>query len=88
VSERDRAETGLVKRAAAFVGSILLVASCSGAPDIGHSITQTSDSHCLSCHLEGVGEAPKTPHPLNTVCVDCHSTGATNDVGATAWPGP
>lgn len=67
---------------------MLLIAACSGAPDVGHSVSQTSDSHCLTCHVTGVNDAPVTPHPSQTNCVKCHSIGGTKDVGATGWPGP
>ncbi|WP_041219274.1 hypothetical protein [Desulfitobacterium dichloroeliminans] len=37
---------------------------------IPHAIEGRED--CAMCHNEGVGGAPKTPHPELTVCRQCH----------------
>lgn len=51
-----------------------LAAACSeDAPSIPHPITSTADTYCKSCHENGAGGAPKSPHPGRTNCVGCHS---------------
>ena len=42
------------------------------APNIPHAIVGFED--CLSCHREGTGGAPKTPHPDRPNCTNCHVT--------------
>jgi len=40
-------------------------------PPIPHKLDRGDD--CLVCHRQGeVGEAPKTPHPENIPCRQCH----------------
>jgi hypothetical protein len=57
----------------------LLAFACGGggdegsAPDIPHSVTATDDSYCLTCHQNGTGGAPATPHPSRSGCASCHA---------------
>lgn len=39
-------------------------------PPTSHAIE--GRENCGTCHNEGVGGAPKTPHPELTVCRQCH----------------
>lgn len=39
-------------------------------PPTSHEIE--GRENCGTCHNEGVGGAPKTPHPELTVCRQCH----------------
>ncbi|MCF6095234.1 hypothetical protein L1765_14825 [Microaerobacter geothermalis] len=49
-----------------------------GPPVIPHTIEgrwgrdDKGQPTCLSCHQEGIGGAPKTPHPERDSCVQCH----------------
>ena len=55
--------------------SVLLVACGAGAPAIPHMIEGRQD--CLSCHAQGVQEAPKMPADHtglpNNRCQACHT---------------
>ena len=61
---------------------LLLTGACSAAPSIPHEVSQTQNAWCLTCHLDGVNEAPITPHPERLDCVACHRATGTADVGA------
>jgi hypothetical protein len=73
---------------AALLAVALALSACGGAPGIPHTISGPDDAACLTCHLDGVGESPKTVHPERPGCIGCHSPGGVLEVGAQPqWPG-
>jgi hypothetical protein len=73
---RSGLKIGLLAVATAVL-ALAIWTACGGdstgnAPAIPHDVTSPDDSSCLSCHKDGVGGAPKTPHPDRTGCTECH----------------
>jgi len=76
-----------MKRMAAAAAITLVLGACS-EPAIPHTVSQTNDAHCLTCHVSGENGAAITVHPERANCVECHLPEGTADVGAQHWPGP
>ena len=73
--------------AAALAMAVVLGGCAASPPATPHTISDTGDAWCATCHTEGVGDAPVTPHPERIGCVGCHVPTGTADVGALdAWP--
>jgi hypothetical protein len=70
-----------MRRALAIV-LIVVASACSDPPAIPHTVSDTADTWCRTCHVEGDRGAPVSPHPTRRNCAGCHTPTGTEDVGA------
>lgn len=71
-------------RARLVVAIALVLGACASPPPIPHAISQTSETWCVTCHLDGEDDAPISSHPDRLNCVGCHRQLGSVDVGAWA----